>query len=377
MSQDSADKTQAPTRQRLRKARKEGQIVRSRELTSCGMLLLSSVVLTCWAPSIAQFLMGLMRQQLQFTNSSLSHVTRSMPQVIGETLITMLGTIIPPLGVLAVFLIIAGMLPGGMIFSLSKLLPKGENLNPLAGLGKIFSPQNRMELLKAITKCLLIAMTFFIFLQQHWLSFIQLSQLPLATACSQMLSLLSLALLIMGSVLAVIVMIDVPYQQWQFIERLKMSKQEVKDERRSSEGRPEVKMRIRKIQIMMARSRLAKRVPKANVVLLNPTHYAVAIRYDLKKAQAPYVIAKGQDEMAQRIRELAVEHKKVMLTLPELTRAVYYSTQLDQEIPAGLYTAVAYVLGHVMQLQAYREGRGKEPQPLPQLTIPAAFKHTE
>lgn len=377
MSQDSADKTQAPTRQRLRKARKEGQIVRSRELTSCGMLLLSSVVLTCWAPSIAQFLMGLMRQQLQFTNSSLSHVTRNMPQVLGETLITMLGTIITPLGVLAVFLIIAGMLPGGMIFSLSKLLPKGSNLNPLAGLGKIFSPQNRIELLKAIAKCLLIAMTFFIFLQQHWLSFIQLSQLPLATACSQMLSLLSLALLIMGSVLAVIVMIDVPYQQWQFIERLKMSKQEVKDERRSSEGRPEVKMRIRKIQIMMARSRLAKRVPKANVILLNPTHYAVAICYNLKKAQAPYVIAKGQDEMAQRIRELAVEHKKVMLTLPELTRAVYYSTQIDQEIPAGLYTAVAYVLGHVMQLQAYREGRGKEPQPLPQLTIPPAFKHTE
>lgn len=377
MSQDSADKTQAPTRQRLRKARKEGQIVRSRELTSCGMLLLSSVVLTCWAPSIAQFLMGLMRQQLRFTNTSLSHVTRNMPQVIGETLITMLGTIITPLGVLAVFLIIAGMLPGGMIFSLSKLLPKGGNLNPLAGLGKIFSPQNRMELLKAIAKCLLIAMTFFIFLQQHWLSFIQLSQLPLATACSQMLSLLSLALLIMGSVLAVIVMIDVPYQQWQFIERLKMSKQEVKDERRSSEGRPEVKMRIRKIQIMMARSRLAKRVPKANVILLNPTHYAVAICYNLKKAQAPYVIAKGQDEMAQRIRELAVEHKKVMLTLPELTRAVYYSTQIDQEIPAGLYTAVAYVLGHVMQLQAYREGRGKEPQPLPQLTIPPAFKHTE
>nr|WP_321241466.1 flagellar type III secretion system protein FlhB [uncultured Tolumonas sp.] len=377
MSQDSADKTQAPTRQRLRKARKEGQIVRSRELTSCGMLLLSSVVLTCWAPSIAQFLMGLMRQQLRFTNTSLSHITRSLPQVVGETLITMLGTIITPLGILALFLIIAGMLPGGMIFSLSKLLPKGGNLNPLAGLGKILSPQNRMELLKAIAKCLLIAMTFFIFLQQHWQSFIQLSQLPLAAACSQMLSLLSLALLIMGSVLAVIVFIDVPYQQWQFIERLKMSKQEVKDERRSSEGRPEVKMRIRKIQIMMARSRLAKRVPKANVILLNPTHYAVAICYDLKKAQAPYVIAKGQDDMAQRIRELAVEHKKMMLTLPELTRAVYYSTQIDQEIPAGLYTAVAYVLGHVMQLQAYREGRGKEPQPLPQLTIPPAFKHTE
>jgi flagellar biosynthesis protein FlhB len=377
MSQDSADKTQAPTRQRLRKARKEGQIVRSRELTSCGMLLLSSVILTCWGPSIGQFLMALMRQQLQFTNTSISHATRSMPQVLGETFIAMIGSIITPLGVLALFLIIAGMLPGGVIFSLSKLLPKGSNLNPLAGLSKIFSPQNRMELLKAIAKCLLIIVTFFIFLQQHWHSFIQLSQLPLAVACSQMLSLLSLALLIMGSVLAVIVMIDVPYQQWQFIEQLKMSKQEVKDERRSSEGRPEVKMRIRKIQIMMARSRLAKRVPKANVILLNPTHYAVAICYDLNKAQAPYVIAKGKDEMAQRIRELAVEHKKVMLTLPELTRAVYYSTQIDQEIPAGLYTAVAYVLGHVMQLQAYREGRGKEPQALPQLTIPTAFKHTE
>jgi flagellar biosynthetic protein FlhB len=377
MSQDSADKTQAPTRQRLRKARKEGQIVRSRELTSCGMLLLSSVILTCWGPSIGQFLMTLMRQQLRFTNTSLTHATRSMPQVLGETLVAMIATIMTPLSVLALFLIIAGMLPGGMIFSLSKLLPTGSHFNPLAGLGKIFSPQNRMELLKAIAKCLLIAMTLFIFLQQHWYAFIQLSQLPLAAACAQMLSLLSLALLVMGSVLAVIVMIDVPYQQWQFMERLKMSKQEVKDERRSSEGRPEVKMRIRKIQIMMARSRLAKRVPKADVILLNPTHYAVAICYDLKKAQAPYVIAKGQDDMAQRIRELAKEHNKVMLTLPELTRAVYYSTQIDQEIPAGLYTAIAYILGHVMQLQAYREGRGKEPQPLPQLTIPPAFRHTE
>ena len=376
MNQGGQDKTQAPTRQRMRKARSEGQIARSRELTSCGILLLSSLVLTCWTPSVGTFLAALMRQQLQFADR-IQQGPHNMPQILGESLLGMLGAIVPPLAVLAALLLIAGMIPGGLIFSLNNLLPKANRFNPLVGLGRLFSAQNRVELLKAVAKCGLIAATLIIFLQQHWQTLIGLSQLSLSAACEELLSLLSLALLLMGCVLAVIALLDVPYQQWQFIERLKMSKQEVKEERRNSEGRPEIKMRIRKIQIMMARSRLAKRVPKANVILLNPTHYAVAICYDLKKAQAPYVIAKGQDDMALRIRELAVEHKKIMLTLPELTRAVYYSTQLDQEIPAGLYTAVAYVLSHVMQLKAYRDGRGKEPQPIPQFTIPPAFRHTE
>jgi flagellar biosynthetic protein FlhB len=377
MSQESAggqEKTQAPTRQRLRKARREGQVARSRELTSCGMLLISSLLFTCFAPHIGQFLMTFMQTQIGRIKD-VNYVHDNLLTIVGDSFMQLLGALIPPLLTLSVLLMIAAQIPGGMIFSFQLAMPKPSRLNPLASLGRIFSLQGRMESIKAILKCSLVIAVMVIFLEQQWPHLLALSRMTIAGAFQELLSLLSLLLLTLGSALIVIAFIDVPFQQWQYKQNLRMTKQEIKEERRNSEGRPEVKMRIRKVQYMMARAMLKKRIPKADVVLLNPTHYAVAICYNPDKAQAPYVIAKGQDEIAARIRELAVQYKKIMLTMPELTRAIYFSTQVDQEVPAGLYTSVAHVLSHVMQLKAYKEGRGKEPRALPAIDIPSAFKH--
>ena len=196
-------------------------------------------------------------------------------------------------------------------------------------------------------------------------------------ALNEALHMLAQAFVILGCVLMLIALVDVPYQLWSFMRKLRMTKQEVKQEHKNSEGSPEVKRRIRQVQMMFARARIDKRVPQADVVIVNPTHYAVAIRYDPKRANAPYVIAKGVDSMALRIREVAGRHHKLVLDLPDLTRAIYYSTRIDQEVPAGLYTAVAYVLNHVLQLQAYRAGRGQKPLPLPSLHIPPELRQPE
>ena len=376
MSDSSQEKTQDPTQRRLRKAREQGQIVRSRELTSSGILLFSSIMLTLWGPQLGDFMLNMMRWSLQHA-SEIDTNGISLKQRIADVILSMLGVLVIPLGFLAAMLFIAGCIPGGMIFNFTALTPKFSKLNPITGLGRILSAAKLFDLGKSLAKCTLASLVLWYYLAADWNTLIHLSQQPLLTACKHILSILSHTLLILGILFGAIAFFDIPYQQWQFMKNLRKTKQEVKEERRTSEGRPEVKRQSRKVQIAMARARLQKRMPNADVVLLNPTHYAIAICYNPDKAQAPYVLAKGQDEMAMRIRELAMQHNKIILTLPELTRAIYFSTQLDQEVPAGLYTAVAYVLSYVMQLKIYREGRGKEPDALSKVTVPPSFHYAE
>lgn len=377
MSSDSSqEKTQDPTSRRLRKAREQGQVARSRELMSSGILLFSSIVLTLWGPNIGHFLMANMQWSLQHAyQTDIQGI--SIQQRLADVLLQMVFVIAIPLGVLAVLLFIAGCIPGGMVFNSAALAPKFSKMNPITGLGRLFTAEKMVDLGKALGKCLLVMLMLWYYLASDWEELIHLSQQPLPVACEHILNTLNHILLVLGILFGAIALLDVPYQQWLYIKNLRMSKQEVKEERRNSEGQPEIKKQIRKAQVGMARARLNKRVPKADVVLLNPTHYAVAICYNPDKAQAPYLLAKGQDEMAMRIRELAMQHNKVILTLPELTRAIYFSTQIDQEVPAGLYTAVAYVLSHVMQMKAYREGRGKAPDALSKVTVPTQFQYTE
>lgn len=376
MSDSSQEKTQEPTQRKLRKAREQGQVARSRELLSSGMLLFSSIMLTLWGPSLAEFLLSLMQNSLRHASETDINGI-SLPQRLADALLSMLDVISIPLGFLIVMLFIAGNIPGGMIFNWGALSPRFSKMNPMTGLGRVFSANKMVELGKSLLKLLLVLLVLWYFLAADWESLMHLSQLPLAAACKQIVSILLHIMVVIGVMFGGIALLDIPYQQWQYMKNLRMTKQEIKEERQSSEGRPEVKKQIRKVQVGMARARLNKRVPKADVILLNPTHYAVAVCYNPDKAQAPYVIAKGQDEMAMRIRELGMQHNKTILTLPELTRAIYFSTQIDQEIPAGLYTAVAYVLSHVMQQQAYRDGRGKAPDALSKINIPPSFQYPE
>ncbi len=366
---DAQNRSEAATPRRLRQARRKGQVARSRELVSAGLLLLGSVCLNIWAEAFGDFFATQMRRQFTF-DAAVLRTPDLMAERLGQALLEMIGLLGPPFGLLALALVGLAMLPGGPVLVWDNLLPKASRLNPLTGLGRIFSARNWAEVGKALLKVLLVGGGLGILLHQNWDSLMGLSQTSFPAAMQRGLSLLSGAMLFMGLILAAIAALDVPFQQWNLLRGLRMSKQEIKEERRDVEGRPEVKIRIRKMQIMLARSLLKRRIPKADVVLVNPTHYAVAIRYDAAKANAPYVVAKGVDDMALRIRQLALELDKPVLPLPELTRAIYRSTRVDQEIPASLYNAVAHVLTHVMQLKAYQAGRGKRPVPLANLSIP-------
>ncbi|MCS3456460.1 flagellar biosynthesis protein FlhB [Aeromonas rivuli] len=377
MSQTSAqDKTEQASTQKQRKARDEGQIARSREMSSAGLLLLGGLAMQWMVPGLGSFFAELMKRPIRFDWQG-ARDPQMMMSWTGEALLSMLMALLPLFGFLALMLILVSMVPGGMVFTWKKLMPSGEKLNPLKGLKRMFSTHSLMELLKSILKIVLIGSTLALLLQHQWPTLLQMNRMPPQMAMEQALGILSQAFILLGAVQMLIALLDVPYQRWSMQKQLRMTKQEVKDEHKNSEGRPEIKAKIRQVQAMLARARIEKRVPQADVIVVNPSHYAVAIKYDPARANAPYVIAKGVDSMAERIKQVGKQHDKMVLSLPELTRAIYYSTRIDQEVPAGLYTAVAYVLNHVLQLQAYQAGRGKQPGPLAPLHVPPELRQPE
>ena len=234
----------------------------------------------------------------------------------------------------------------------------------------MFGKQSLVELLKSILKITLLAICLYTFLTKLWMQLMVLQNLDIKVAIGQGIELLFLSLMITVTLLLFIAVIDVPFQQKQIADKIKMTHQEVKEERKSSDGSPEIKNKIRQIQYQQSNRKIEERVPTADVIVTNPTHYAVAIKYSEEAAKAPYVVAKGVDEMALRIREVARMNNKEIIEIPALARAIYFSTRVDQEVPNGLYSAVAYVLTYVLQLKAYKQGRGQAPAALPELTIP-------
>ncbi|MGL4205341.1 MAG: flagellar biosynthesis protein FlhB [Aeromonadaceae bacterium] len=374
--ESSQDKTEQPSEQKLRKAREEGQIARSRELSSGGLLLFGGLALSWMVPKFGELFSSLMTAPLRYDWQGQRDPTM-MLRYLADALWLMFWTLLPLFLVIALLLICFSLVPGGFLLVWKNLFPKFEKLNPFTGLKRMFSSQSLMELFKSLLKVSLLGTTLALLLEHNWLTLMSMNRLPDRVAWAQGLHILSLAFVVMGCVMMLPALLDAPYQRWALLKKLRMTKQEVKEEHKNSEGSPEIKRRIRQVQMMFARARLEKRVPHADVILVNPTHYAVAIKYDVKRANAPYVIAKGVDSMALRIREVAAAHQRQVLSMPELTRAIYYSTRIDQEVPAGLYTAVAYVLSHVLQLQAYRAGRGRKPTPLPALHIPPELRQPE
>ena len=247
-------------------------------------------------------------------------------------------------------------------------------MNPLAGLKRMFSLKALVELLKALAKFLVVLGTSLLVLHLRTDDFLSIGQEPLEQAIVHCAWALASALLILSSSLILIALVDVPFQLWDNKQKLMMTKQEVRDEFKDSEGKPEVKGKIRQLQREMAERRMMEKVPQADVVITNPTHFAVALKYDPLNGGAPIMLAKGADFIAQKIREVANENNIVVLESPPLARAVYYSTELDQEIPSGLYLAVAQVLAYVFQLRQYRAGQGKRPGPMPEPPIPDDLK---
>src|SRR5690606_7580000 len=262
-------------------------------------------------------------------------------------------------------------------FSAKLLAPKGERLNPLAGLKRMFSIKALVELLKALAKFLVVLVMALVVLNMRTDDLLALGNQTLPSAIAQSAWILGTSLVLLACALILIAAVDVPFQIWDNKKKTRMTKQEVRDEYKDSEGKPEVKSRVRQLQREMAERRMMGEVPKADVVITNPTHYAVALKYDPVNSGAPVVVAKGADFLAQKIREVAAEHDVIVLESPPLARAVYYSTELEHPIPAGLYLAVAQVLAYVYQIRQYQQGKGQRPGPMPEPPIPDDLRRDE
>ncbi|QMV65372.1 flagellar biosynthesis protein FlhB [Pseudomonas berkeleyensis] len=368
-SESGADKSEEPTGKRLEESRKKGQIARSKELNTLAVTLTGTIALMIFGAQMGDAMLDLMRGNFSLSRDVLMN-EGSMALHLLASGKHALQAMLPFLIALLIASIAGPIVLGGWLFSVEALQPKGSRMNPLAGLKRMFSVQALVELLKALAKFLVILAVALLVLSMDQDDLLAIANEPVEPAILHSLQVVGWSALWLSCGLILIAAVDVPFQLWSHKNKLKMTKQEVRDEYKDTEGKPEVKGRIRQLQREMAERRMMQAVPQADVVITNPTHFAVALKYDPDNGGAPVLLAKGGDFLALKIREIAQEHQVMVLESPALARAVYYSTELEQEIPAGLYLAVAQVLAYVYQLRQYRAGKGKRPGPLPDLPIP-------
>lgn len=355
------DRTEQPTAKRLQDARKRGQVPRSRELNMMVVMLAGAVTLTLLRPYFRDHLVALMRAGLTRSVEQFQDPL-FLPIAFGAAIWIGLKSVAPLLLVATVAALLGPLALGGWSFSLEAIQPKLEKLNPAVGLKRVFGWQGLSELLKALAKFLLVAAVAAALLWGMAEQLRSLGRESVAGALSHAATLLAQSFLALAAVLIIIAAADVPFQWWQHQRRLRMTKQELRDEQKDTEGKPEVRARIRSLQQEVATRRMMEAVPTADVVLTNPTHFAVALKYDAERMRAPKVVAKGADLIAFTIRRIAAQHDVPLFEHPALTRALYQSTALGDEIPPRLYVAVAQVLTYIYQLQRIRPG-ARRPRP--------------
>lgn len=366
MAADSElEKTEPASERRLQQARDDGQVPRSRELAACASLLAGGLLLWTMGSSLESSLSLMLRDSLSFPREFafepsllLAHGRSSLLQVM--------WALLPFAAIVLAVSIAAPLLVGGWLFSPNAFLPKFDRLDPVSGIARLFSLDSLAELGKALLKTVLVGSAAWFVVRSQYESLFALASVPAGAGDGTLGRVLFLAFAAMAGVLALIAAADVPWQRWQFAKRLMMTREEVRQEHKEQEGNPEIKGRIRAQQREMARRRMMAEVPKADVVVTNPTHYAVALKYSESRDAAPIVLAKGADDIAQKIREIAAEHGIALLEAPPLARALYRHVEPGEAIPERLYTAVAQVLAYVFRLRA-----GDTP-PLPtDLEVPA------
>jgi flagellar biosynthetic protein FlhB len=370
-SESGQDKTEDPTDKRKRDAREKGEIARSKELNTVAVTLGGAGGLLAFGGHLAETLLAMMHMNFSLTRDIIVD-ERAMGAFLLASGKMAIWATQPILILLFVISFVAPIALGGFLFSGSLLQPKFSRMNPLAGIKRMFSINALTELLKALAKFFMILIVAVVVLISDRQALLSIANEPLEQAIIHSVQVVGWSALWMSAGLLLIAAIDVPIQLWQTHKKMKMTKQEVRDEYKDSEGKPEVKQRIRQLQREVSQRRMMAAVPQADVIITNPTHYAVALQYDPQKGGvAPLLLAKGTDFIALKIREIGMEHKVQILESPALARAIYYSTELEQEIPAGLYQAVAQVLAYVFQIRQYRSGKGKRPEPLKEnLPIP-------
>ncbi|SNS60618.1 flagellar biosynthetic protein FlhB [Noviherbaspirillum humi] len=373
MAEDSdLEKTESASPRRLEQARQSGDVPRSRELGTCTLLLAAGAGLWMSGDGIMNAMSRLLADGMAFERARAFDMDLLLVR-LADRLIDVLMAFAPLAGLLLLVAIASPLVIGGLVFSTEALAPNFNRLNPLSGLGNLVSTHSAVELLKAIAKALLVAVVAWLVISRQFDVMMALGLEPLQRGGAHMAGLLFKDFMIMAACLAFIAAIDVPFQLWQYNNKLKMTKEEVKQEAKESEGDPHIKAKIRAMQRQMARRRMMAEVPKADVVVTNPTHFAVALKYSEGAMRAPKVVAKGTDEVAAKIRELAAESGVPLLEAPPLARALHKHTELGDEIPSSLYTAVAEVLAYVFQLRAYKQHGGLQPQAPVDLEVPAAM----
>ena len=366
----SAEQTEEPTARKLRNAREDGQVARSAELPAAAVTIGAILVLFFMGGYWVRQMAGIFASGFKFDRKTLDNpdlMVTAFVQQIGEAFLL----IVPVLLVTAVMAILSSGATGGYLFSLKSTLPKFSKLSLLSGFKRMFGTSAAVELLKAILKFSLVSIVLWSLVSRQMDQMMQLGQMAIEPALAAAGWMIAESALWLSLSLLFIALIDAPYQKYSFTKRMRMTKQEVIDEMKDMEGRPEVKQQIRRRQREMANNRMIQKVQDADVVITNPEHFAVALSYDPTGDGAPILLAKGSDHMAARIREEAEKHGIEMFAAPPLARALYFSTEVDQPVPESLYLAVAQVIAYVFSLADVRPG--VEPMLKPQPKVPASM----
>ncbi|HEY2144529.1 MAG TPA: flagellar biosynthesis protein FlhB [Steroidobacteraceae bacterium] len=349
-SETGGERTEEPSQRRLQEARERGQIPRSRELTIFATMIGGSAALVASGGSLGVRMSQMMRNGLSFDTNSLL-ATDSMFASLRDACGNALTAILPVLGALVGLVLLASVVLGGWNFSPRALAPDFSRLDPLAGMQRLFGLRGVSELGKALLKCAVVSGVCAGIVASLFGDVLALAHMAPRAAVARGAGLLSWAFVWLCASLALVAIVDVPLQLFQFKRALRMTRQELRDESKELDGRPETKQRIRQMQQALARRRMMHKVPTADVVIVNPTHFAVALKYDARKMRAPILIAKGVDLVAQNIRRIAEENRVPVFESPKLSRALYRSTDLNKEIPNGLYVAVAQVLSYIFRVR--------------------------
>ena len=362
------DRSQEPTDRKIQKSREEGQVPRSRELVTAA--LIGSTLLSMWLSGsfLANQLMAVMETSFTIDKANLrqegwlkTHLIDSLSGGFSGLMPFSLFTTLFVLGASTVF--------GGWVFSNKMLKFKGERISPIKGIQRMFSSRSLMELVKSIAKVLLLGFCLWLISQWFFIEILTLNYLPITNAIYLGASYLIKAAAVVTLALVLICIIDVPFQRWSHFRKLRMTHKEIRDEMKESEGQPEMRSRLKDRQQEIAGQRMMQAVPGADVIITNPTHFAVAIRYDQSRAKTPYLVAKGVDRVALRICAVAREYNRPVIQSPVLSRVVYHTTALNQEISDELYVAVAQILAYIKHLNDYQAGRlSTQPEmPIPEI----------
>ena len=364
-SESGAEKSLEPTEKRITEARERGEVARSRELGSAAVTIVTSATLLFVGGGLARTLAGLLRDAFRVDCGQLDDPA-AMVNAFGHACLTALSATGPVLGASVAAAVVSPLVVGGWIFSPQALLPDFSRLDPISGFGRIFGSRGLVELGKALLKIVVVGSLALLVTRQMMGHMLSLGTLPVEIGIGRAASILGQAFLYMSCGLLLIAAVDAPYQWWSYRERLRMTREEVREEMKESDGRPEVKAKIRQLRQRYAKQRMMQKVPTADVVVTNPTHFAVALKYEAGKAGAPRVVAKGRDLVAAEIRRIAIENGVPLFEAPALARAIYGTTEIDHEIPRGLYVAVAQVLSYIFQLKSltpHRAARLRRPTP--------------